>query len=347
MKKLLAILAMALMAFNFVACSDDEEENETDKASTDSTLFNESSDGLILATNNSDQDLVLFYDSVRAATLIGGLPANSTKHRMKLPDSGKLYVVHAVKYSDYKNATTSTVSGLKIIDSALVYSDPIEERSLSIGESKWSGDCEIRFHNQTGYYIEVGKGSANDEDIFHTMRPNSDESVFVDYDRNGYTLYMICNLPIRKNNKIIGVQRKFVEDWSDIIMPTTSTVAKVSIGKTAITEHSYYTDGYVRIVNNYSRGFSVNNGSTLLYSTLDHGALPSGADEVYQFAGSTEGRAYSQIKLTAAVESHNKTVPTFSVKNGYKYLMEIASDGTVTVNEIGAITEEEEEELIW
>ncbi|MBR4373999.1 MAG: hypothetical protein IKP49_06525, partial [Treponema sp.] len=75
MKKLLAILAMALMAFNFVACSDDEEENETDKASTDSTLFNESSDGLILATNNSDQDLVLFYDSVRAATLIGGLPA--------------------------------------------------------------------------------------------------------------------------------------------------------------------------------------------------------------------------------------------------------------------------------
>mgnify|MGYP007069955716 CR=1 FL=1 len=62
--------------------------------------------------------------------------------------------------------------------------------------TKWSGDCEIRFQNQTPYYIEVGKGSANDEDMFYTMRPNSTESVFVDYDRNGYILYMICNLPI-------------------------------------------------------------------------------------------------------------------------------------------------------
>lgn len=213
--------------------------------------------------------------------------------------------------------------------------------------TKWSGDCEIRFQNQTPYYIAVGKGSANDEDMFYTMRPNSTESVFVDYDRNGYILYMICNLPIRKNNKIIGIQRKFVEDWADVIMPTTSTVTTQTISKTAVQTYSYYTDGYVRVVNNYSRGFSLQNGTTMLYSTLDHGALASGADEVYQLAGTSDGREYSQLKLVAAVESNNKTVPSFSVKNGYKYLMTIAADGTITTSEIGKITEDEEEELTW
>ena len=85
----------------------------------------------------------------------------------------------------------------------------------------------------------------------------------------------------------------------------------------------------------------------MLYSTLDHGALASGADEVYQLAGTSDGREYSQLKLVAAVESNNKTVPSFSVKNGYKYLMTIAADGTIATSEIGKITEDEEEELTW
>ena len=348
MKKLLSVLIALTMAFSFIACKNDEDnDNSSSSASASAEVFKEQSDGLLLVTNTSQQDLALFHDSVSAANFMGAIRGGVAKHRMKLERGGQLYIIHAVKYSDYEKAKTSSVSGLKVVDSTLVYSDAVQDTSCSLGLAKYSGDCEIRFQNQTPYYVEVGKGSANDEDMFYTMKPNSTESVFVDYDKNGYVIYMICNLPIKRNNKIIGVQRKFVENWADILMPTPDKVTGKTISKTAVQTYSYYTDGYVRIVNNFSSGFIVRNGETQLDSTLGHGALGSGNDEVYQLAGTSEGKNYSQIRLFGAGESNNKVIPAFSVKNGYKYLIEIKSDGTITTKEIGAISEDEEEDLTW
>lgn len=342
---LLILLMISLMIFSCDSLISGNKEGEGENS--DSVFFEQDSDGLLLVTNNSNEDLVLFYDSVRPANIIGGIRGLSTRHRVKLPESGKLYVIHAVKYSEYKSVEADAISGLKIVSSDLAYSDPTNDTSCELGNSKYGGNCEIRFQNQTSYYIEVGNGSANDEDMFYTMRPNSTESIFVDYDKNGYALYMILNLPIKKNGKIVGIQRQFVEDWADLIMPTTDTVTSVPISSVEIAAaKASYTEGYVKIINNYNRGFTVKNGSTQLYSTLEHGVLASGNEEIYQLTGSTEGKPYSQVTLVAAVASNNKAIPEFSVKNGYKYTIEIKFDGTIEVVENGEI-DPDEEELVW
>lgn len=179
---------------------------------------------------------------------------------------------------------------------------------LTYGQTSLPVDNSLLDFNDICSRIIIGKtyraeitfkntGKANltlDSESISIVGANADNfSIETFPDRNGYILYMICNLPIRKNNKIIGIQRKFVEDWADVIMPTTSTVTTQTISRTAVQTYSYYTDGYVRVVNNYSRGFSLQNGTTMLYSTLDHGALASGADEVYQLAGTSDGRVFS------------------------------------------------------
>lgn len=344
---LLMVLVMGLMVISCDSLTEDKKDDTSSNTEDDSTLFEQNDAGLLLVTNNGSEDLVLFYDSVRPANLIGGIRGLATRHRVRLPESGKLYVVHAVRYSEYKAAKGSEIGNLKVISSDLAYSDSTNETSCELGNAKYTGNCELSFQNQTQYYVEVGNGSANDEDLFYTMRPNSKESIFVDEIKNGYTLYMILNLPIKKNGKIVGIQRRFVEEWANMYQPTPSRVTPVVISSTEIAvAKATYTEGYVKIINNFNKGFNVNNGSTMLFSTLEHGVLASGEEEIYQLAGSSDGRPYSQMKLIAATASNNKAIPEFAVKNGYKYVIEIKSDGTIEIAEKGEI-DPEEEEIIW
>lgn len=352
MKKITTLLAGLVAFVLFASCVNPAKPNGNDNSGNGTSgnntdpLFEQNSDGLLLVTNNSDQDLVLFYDTVKSDTMMGAINGNATRHKMKLPESGKLYVIHAVKYSDYKNAkTNAAIANLKVVDSALVYSDATGETSCDIGNSKYHGNCEIRFNNQTDWYVQVGNGSASDEDIFHTMKPNSIESVFVDYDNKGYVLYMILNQPIRKNGKITGIQRRFIEDWSDLYMPSEDRVTPVTINPIEVAKvKPIYKEAYIVVTNNSSSGYYLDNGSERLASTLQQYAIGSGLEAIFQLEAALDGRKYSQLKLTNPVSaSRSINIPEATLKNGYVYSLEITADGTAEIVELGEIDPDSDE----
>jgi hypothetical protein len=208
------------------------------------------------------------------------------------------------------------------------------------------------FTNQTGYHIEVGKGSAYDENLFYVMLPNSTESVFTMPETDGFTMYMTLNLPMKKNGKITGVQRRFIDEWTDIIVPQTGKVSNILVSNANVTAASpNYHEGYLRIVNNSGRGYRVRNGAEAIASTLGFSAIQNGDEQIWELKGenAAPGRPYAQFNLEAGSAANNLTISQFHIQNGYKYTLYINPDSATEKYTISAGTplDPEAEEISW
>jgi len=353
MRKMLKFSALVLvmgLVVGFVGCSTDDEGGNG--GGTEDEIFKENASGKLLTTNLGSEDLVLFYDTVRSTTLLGGLPANEERFKVKLPDSNKMYVIYAVKYSDYKGKSSAEILNLKVLDSTLVYSDPVNETTCRIGDPKAGGEGELKFRNQTNYYIEVGDGSPNDEDRFFVMRPYADDNVFVPPKSDGYRLCFKLILPIKKNGKIIGVQRQFIDDWGKIVDPRKGKPEEVTISSEAIAAiKPNYQEGYLRIINNYGDGFRVRNGFSPINSTLEKSVISNGEELVWELSGDEKepGRPYAQFRLVANQVANDITISEFHIQNGYKYTLTInpaSSTPKYTISE-GTPIDPNTEEITW
>jgi uncharacterized repeat protein (TIGR02543 family) len=321
--------------------------NITVYAKWNDTDFTPKADGKLLVTNNSGENLALFYDSVMASHFLGGLPANASAHKIKLPDSGTFYVIHAIKYSDYQGKPASEIANLKVVDSAFTYSDSQNDTSCELGNPGFGGNAEIQFQNQTPKnWIEVGKDGTGPEDRFFVMKPQSNGTVYVNPLSGGYHLYFTVYLRMMKSGQIIGVQRSFFDADLYDPQPGQPTIISISTtGQNAIIP--YYREGYIRVLNNSSRGYTMTNGSTTLMSTLQVSAVASGKEQVFELLGASgEGQNYQQLKLLAVMAEYNKDIPAFKVKNGYAYTIEIDSDFVIHISD-GIELDPEEEEIPW
>jgi hypothetical protein len=314
------------------------------------TLFDEKGDGKLLVSNTSGDDLVLFYDTIQSNKVLGAISGNKNEHRVKLPSSGgtgAFYVIHAVKYSDYKAVSASEISNLKVVDSAFTYSDPNNDTSIQIGNPGLGGTAEIIFTNNTSSYIEIGDGSPHVEDRFFVLRPNSSgQKIYVNPRNDGYSLYYTVYIPMKKSGKIVGVQRSYVD--AVVVNPRPGIPATKTINSTGTDAIiPYYREAYVRILNNYTRGYWFENGSQRLYSTLQYSIVAEGDEQVFELAGGDgEGQTYAQLKLTTNVAGAEISVPSFKVKNGYAYTVEITATGAITVS-TGIQLDPEDENIPW
>jgi hypothetical protein len=341
------LLAMALV---LMACPNPAGEEEEEDDSNRDSLFAEKADGKLLVSNTSGDDLVLFYDTIQSNKVLGGISGNKNEHRIKLPSSGgagAFYVIHAVKYSDYKAAPVSEISNLKVVDSAFAYSDPNNETSIQIGNPNLGGTAEIIFTNNTSSYIEIGDGSPHVEDRFFVLRPNSsNQKIYVNPRNDGYSLYYTVYIPMKKSGRIVGVQRSYVD--AVVVNPRPGTPATKTINSTGTDAIiPYYREAYVRVLNNYNRGYWFENGSQRLYSTLQYSIVAEGDEQVFELAGGAgDGQTYSQLKLTTNIATANLDIPPFKVKNGYAYTVEITATGQITISE-GIQLDPEDEDIPW
>jgi hypothetical protein len=329
---------------------DDADDGGAKDKTEDIPLFTEKADGKVLGNNTSTDDLVLFYDALLSSRVIGGLPANAKGHRMKLPSSGsggEFYVIRAVKYSDYKGKPAGEIANLKVVDSAFVYSDPNNDTSFDIGNPNFGGSVEIQFKNQVSNWIEIGKGSPAIEDRFYVLKPDSEGSVFVTPEKDGFPLYYTVHIPIKKSGQIIGVQRSYFDaDRCDPQPGQPAIVTISSTGEKAIIP--FYREGYVRVINNYERGYTMTNGSTVLYSTLRVSIIAAGKEQVFELLGAEgEGQNYEQLKLVSVQAQYNKNIPALKVKNGHAYTVEINASGEVSISDKVIELNAEEEEIQW
>jgi hypothetical protein len=297
-------------------------------------------------SNNSNENLALFYDTVMASHFLGAIAGNEQSHRIKLPQGGQFYVVHAVKYSDYQGKSTSEIANLKVIDSAFTYSDAVSDTSCELGNPGLGGNAEIQFQNQTSSWIEVGKDGNSLEDRFFVMKPNSNGTIYVNPLSGGYHLYYTVHIPMKRNGQIVGVQRTYFD--ADIYdpQPGIPTIIPMShTGQKAIIP--YYREGYIRVLNNSSRGYNIADGSNVMLSTLQSSTIASGREQVFEVDGASgEGQNYQQLKLIGGQAQYNKDVPAFKVKNGYAYTIEIDNNFDITVS-AGIELDPEEEDIPW
>ena len=112
-EKLKFFCFLLIAALAFMACPTSAEDEGDGNGDSKGTLFAEKGDGKLLVSNTSGDDLVLFYDTIQSNKVLGGISGNKNEHRMKLPSSGgtgAFYVIHAVKYADYRDAPASEIS---------------------------------------------------------------------------------------------------------------------------------------------------------------------------------------------------------------------------------------------
>jgi hypothetical protein len=208
---------------------------------------------------------------------------------------------------------------------------------------------EIKFENQTNYFIEVVDGSQNDEDRLFVMRPHTVDSIFVVSKNVGYNLCFTLILPMKNNGNIFGVQRRFIEEWSDTCNPRKGAMIHISISNTAVAAATpIYREGYLRIINNSGRGYQVKNGSEIIYSVLERRVIQNGEEMVWKLSGddTAPGRPYQQFKLEAAQAADNLAISEFHIQNGYKYTLTLNSNSTYTMSS-GTPLDPEAGEIAW
>jgi hypothetical protein len=341
---------LLVMALVLMACPTSAGDDDSKGAGDKDTLFAEKGDGKLLVSNTSGDDMVLFYDTVQSNKVLGGISGNRNEHRIKLPSSGgtgAFYVIHAVKYADYKETPASEISNLKVVDSAFAYSDPNNDTSIQIGNPGLGGTAEIIFTNNTSSYIEIGDGSPHVEDRFFVLRPNSsNQKIYVNPRNDGYSLYYTVYIPMKKSGKIVGVQRSYVD--AVLVNPRPGVPATKAINSTGMDAIiPDYRQAYVRILNNYTRGYWLENGSERLYSTLQYSIVAEGDEQVFEIdGGDGEGQTYSQLKLTTNVAGAEIAIPSFRVKNGFAYTVEITAIGAITISS-GIQLDPENEDIPW
>jgi hypothetical protein len=184
------------------------------------------------------------------------------------------------------------------------------------------------------------------------MKPNSTGDVFVQPKTAGYIFYMTLNLPMKKNGKITGVQRRFINEWSKRVVAQNGEVETVTISNAEVTDLTpSYREGYLRIVNNGGNGYVVLNGSRAIVSTIGFSAISNGSEQVWELLGDNNdpGRTYAQFKFEGPSAIYNLDAPSFNIRNGYKYTMEIHPAGTnprITIS-AGTPLDPDEEEISW
>ena len=352
MLKFSTLVLIAGLIIGLTGCPTKNDDGKNNGGGEDDAIFKENAAGRLITANLGAEDLVLFYDSVKNANLLGGLPANADQFKIKLPDSNKMYVIYAVRYSDYKGKSSAEIPNLKVIDSTLVYSDLTEETGCRIGDPKSGGEGEFKFRNQTNYFIEVGDDSPSESARFFVMQPYGDASVFVEERKDGYRLCLTLFLPMRKSGKIIGVQRQYVDKWTKKWDPRKGGPEEVTVSPELLVElKPNYEDGYLRVINNYGEALSVRNGSTPKESTIGKTIIKNGEEQVFEFSGNndTPGRPYAQFRFVAGQIANDIAISEFYIQNGYKYTLTLnpaSSTPKYTISE-GTPLVPNAEEITW
>ena len=217
MKRFFGLIIAVLLVLLF-GCTEVAEDNKEIK-----DIFEENSDGLLLVTNKGNEDLVLFYDSVCSENLIGGIKAGAVNHRVMLPETFEAYIIYAVKYSEYETADKSALNNLNVVGSKLVQTYSAKETIYEFN-TKYIGDCEVIFSNDTEYYIEIGNGNTNTQNVLCVIPPYSKESIFVKEDE--YVFHIILNNIVAPAGYVQCIQRFFSADWTLVYSPATSTKEK-------------------------------------------------------------------------------------------------------------------------
>lgn len=336
MKKLSVVLLVALLAFGFVACGDDDEV-------VGGITFTSNAQSKLKLSNGDSVRLVAFKGMPSATTLIGGVEAQTTTG-MKVTPDGQLSVIYCVRYDDYRKQGVNA----PIVSSVMVFLDPDQAGTYDVSPSV-TGDAKIFVDNQTKYYVELRK-QFEGGDLWLILRPWEKGTKSVP--SGSVDLFVILKGAVRTSldnpvPKIVsrawynddGTPKVFTRNISStatasfIIDATSIDLNKMAIENAVV--------AFQNRAGNGGRLFT-GAGGNLVYTAKGGGIeiINPGATDAYYFKRDTYTATEIDISSYAfKVDSTFYTMPNpTKLRVGYEYIIKTPLSGTVCeVQETGAI----------
>lgn len=212
MKKLLSILALAVIGLSFTSCFFFPDDKPKEKSGVDFTNYS-TGDYVIKVTNNTAKKLVAFKGTPSATTLMGGIPATTSNHGLKLnealfPDSTD-FVLFVVSEEDYiKNRQSLTaLANTPFARLYAYYNKNAPNNYVYQISSKMGGNGKLTFNNNTGFNVELRKDGIFGETIGYAAADTINTTFSLDF--GDYYIFPVFRKFDPVINEIVTVYPKY------------------------------------------------------------------------------------------------------------------------------------------
>ena len=369
MKRIMpCLLAVAtIFALSFISCKADDNEDKGTGNSVPAVDY-ESANGsyLIMVTNNTTEKLVAFKSSPALTNLIGGIPANSHNHKLKLNDklfpSTSDFVLFVLKEKDFinnynnlaalANKPFTTLYAFYNASSSNARSYEISshlggEGSITITQPLGINMCvELRLgspYGETLGFLYKGEPRAtfrlplntgNNEDPWYDVFP-----VFRRYDKNKNKGEIISIFPT-----YVSGANKGKPLFKNFILEATEPDQTLDVSEWYNNVKFISGYAYIEVINNSDYVISFSNGTTTQMTSTGGVGMRSGSSQTFQFEMPNASASFDNASLDLKTLKINTTgtsiaVPERTVKTEYLYRIEVTGNSStgLQVSDISVI----------
>lgn len=350
MKKLLSILALAVIGLSFTSCFFFPDDKPKEKSGVDFTNYS-TGDYVIKVTNNTAKKLVAFKGTPSATTLMGGIPATTSNHGLKLnealfPDSTD-FVLFVVSEEDYieKRQSLTELANTPFARLYAYYNKNAPNNYVYQISSKMGGNGKLTFNNNTGFNVELRKDGIFGETIGYAAADTINTTFSLDF--GDYYIFPVFRKFDPVINEIVTVYPKYSgltgtdaaangKAIVELIALTSDTPSRTINSNKWKTEKYTFASGYayIRITNSSSVDIQLFNGanSDPLMTSTGSTFIPSGETKTFTL----EMAINNQNSNTGFVEYQDfKSYSQFYVGNALSKPIYLTGDSTTTFDYYG------------
>jgi hypothetical protein len=283
-KFFLLLLAAGLV---FAACSNPANDDEDDSG-IDYTNYSQYS---VRVSNNTNEELVAFWGSLRADKLIGGVHAGEENHGFKndpavftATAAQPIIFVTEKQYKDNKNnlsaLTNTPFTRVLGFFNKTGTNENVYEISNNLG-----GEYKIVVQNQTGMDVELRLNGVHGAPIGYA--PSGQYNVVLNVDAATYLLFPVFRKFNQVRGEIITVYPKYPANSRP---RSIGSVVNASHPEDEVTLDSGFIDNmdfttgsaYLLVQNNAEGAIELRNGSTLIKTSTGVSGIEYGGRRIFQ-----------------------------------------------------------------
>ncbi len=351
MKKLLSILALAVIGLSFTSCFFFPDDKPKERSGVDFTNYS-TGDYVIKVTNNTSKKLVAFKGTPSNTTLMGGIPATTSNHGLKLnealfPDSTDfvLFVVSEEDYIKNRQALTA-LANTPFARLYAYYNKNAPNNYVYQISSKMGGNGKLTFNNNTGFNVELRKDGIFGETIGYAAADTINTEFSLDF--GDYYIFPVFRKFDPVINEIVTVYPKYSgltgndakangKALVELLSLTKDNPSRTLNSTKWKTEDYTFASGYayIRITNSSDVDIQLFNGANtdpLMMTSTGSTFIPSGETKTFTL----EMEINNKNSYTGYVEYQEfKSFSQFYIGNALSDPVYLTGDSTTTFDYYG------------
>ncbi len=357
MKKLLCLLALAVIGLSFTSCfffpddsSSSKKQTPKEASGVDFTNYS-SGEYVIKVTNNTSKKLIAFKGTPSPTTLMGGIPASTANFGLKLdtamfPNSTDfvLFLVTEEEYIEHKDSLTE-LSTKPFTCLYAYYNKTAKNNIVYQISSKMGGSAKLTFNNNSGYNVELRKDGIFGETIGYAAADTINTTFSLEY--GDYYIFPVFRKFDTAINEIVTVYPKYSgltgndakangKAVVELLSLTSETPSRTINSTKWKTEEFTFASGYayIRITNSSDTDIQLFNGanSDALVTSTGFTFIPSNQTKTFTL----QMEINDKNSTTGSVEYQEyKSYSQFYVSNALCDPVYLTGDSTKTFDYYG------------